>query len=446
MVRKIHGPDVMVWPSHHYREYDMTILGFPITRCALAWLRCRSGNFGLLAALVMIPLLIAVGVAIDFAAVHHRKAAMQDAADSAALAAAAGGAGGEKTVAYGLLDAHLDNSTVTAVGEAPSWEHQVTVDRDAVAVAVEEDYPTAIMHMFGFKTIPVSVVAKAVRAPGSSACVLILDPSKADALRIINANSVTNECGFQVNSAHMQRAFYMENQGKFSASSIAVNGRSKVVGKVISPLPVDGSPVVPDPLAGMAEPVARTAACTSNGLKTINSQGKTSIDPGIYCGGLTLNASDDVTLKPGIYTFRGGPLTLNTSAKVIGKDVLFYFEDAQSPLMLNGAAILQVSAPTIGPHAGILMFQGRKAKEDNVQFRINTSAGSFYNGAIYLPYAVIDWNVSGSLNAESSYTALITKVLNLYVSGTAHFKKPTQAGGAFVPTGLSGGGGVRLVL
>lgn len=39
-----------------------------------------------------------------------------------------------------------------------------------------------------------------------------------------------------------------------------------------------------------------------------------------------------------------------------------------------------------------------------------TSAGSFYNGAIYLPYAVIDWNVSGSLNAESSFTALIAKV------------------------------------
>jgi hypothetical protein len=195
----------------------------------------------------------------------------------------------------------------------------------------------------------------------------------------------------------------------------------------------------------MAEPVARTAACTSNGLKTINSQGKMTIGPGVYCGGLTVNAADDITLKPGIYTFRGGAFTLNTSAKVAGKDVQFYFEDAQSPLMLNGAAILQVSAPTTGKHAGILMFQGRQAKDSNVQFRINTSAGSFYNGAIYLPYAVIDWNVSGSLNAESSYTALITKVLNLYVSGMALFKKPTAAAGVFVPAALSGGSGVRLV-
>lgn len=400
----------------------------------------------MLAALVMIPLLIAAGIAIDFAMAVNRKAAMQSAADAAALAGASEGVGGEKTVAQEFLNAHLGRRTTVDVEGTPEWEHQVVVERDSVAVAVEEDHRTTIMNMFGYKTIPLSVFAQAARNAGSSACVLILDPSKADALKIVNSNSVNNECGFQVNSSHAQRAFYIENQGKFFASSIAVNGRSKLgSGKVISPPPVDGSPVVPDPLAGLPEPVARTAPCTSKGLKTINSQGKTSISPGVYCGGLTLNATDDVTLKPGIYTFREGALTLNTSAKLIGKDVLFYFEDAQSPLMLNGAAVMQLSAPTTGDHAGILMFQGRKAQDSDVQFRINSSAGSFYNGAIYLPYAVIDWNVSGSLNAESDYSALITKILRLYVSGTAGFKKPTEAGNALVPAGLSGGGGVRLV-
>lgn len=424
----------------------MTILGFPATRRALALLRCRSGNFALMAALVMIPLMISVGVAIDFAAALSRKTDMQNAADAAALAAAADGAGAENTVAYGLLDAHLSADTMKGAEEAPTWEHQVTVERDSVEVVVEEDYRTAIMQMFGFKTIPISVLAKAARKAGSPACILILDPAKADALKIVNANSVINECGFQVNSSHTQRAFYIENQGKFSAPSIAVNGKSKLgSGKMISPPPVDGSPVVPDPLAGMPEPDARTAACTSNSLKTINSQAKMSIEPGVYCGGLTVNAADEVTLKPGVYAFRDGAFTLNTSARVTGTDVQFYFEDAQSPLLLNGAAILQVSAPTKGEHAGILMFQGRKAMDSNVQFRINTSAGSFYNGLIYLPYAVIDWNVSGSLNTESSYTALIAKVLNLYVSGTALFKKPTQDGNDFIPSGLSGGRGIRLV-
>ncbi len=434
------------YSSSSRKELAMTILNlFPFSRCAQALLHCRSGNFGLLAALVTIPLIAAFGIALDFAAAFNRKTAMQSAADAAALAGAAADPGAEQTIAYGFLGAHIGHKDATGPKPSPHWKHQVTVERDTVAVTVQEDHRTAIMHLFGFKTLHLSVHAKAARTSGSAACVLILDPNKADALKIINANSVINECGFQVNSSHNQRAFYMENQGKFSASEIAVSGQSKLAGKMISPAPVDGSPVVPDPLADMAEPVARTAACTSKTLKTINAQGKTSLEPGVYCGGLTLNASDDVTLKPGIYAFRGGALTLNTSAKVMGKDVQFYFEDAQSPLMLNGAAILQVSAPTTGTHAGILMFQGRQAKDSNVQFRINTSAGSFYNGAIYLPYAVIDWNVSGSLNTESSFTALITKVLNLYVSGTTYFKKPTAVGKDFVPNGFAKTSGVRLV-
>ncbi|WP_104663806.1 TadE/TadG family type IV pilus assembly protein [Ensifer adhaerens] len=424
----------------------MNILNLPpIKRCAAALLKCRSGNFGLLAAIVAIPLIAAIGVAIDLAAALNRKAVMQGAADAAALAGAAAGAGAEQKIAEEFLGAHLGRDDTKTPKEPPRWNHRVSVERDTVAVVVNEEHETAIMHMFGFRTVPISVLAKAARRSGSSACILILDPGRADTLKIINSNSVTSECGFQVNSSHAQRAFYAENQGKFSAPQIAVNGQSKLSGRIISPPPADGSPVVPDPMADMAEPLPRNAACTSNSLKTINSQGKTSLEPGVYCGGLTVNATDELTLKPGIYAFRGGALTLNTSARVSGKDVLFYFEDAQSPLMLNGAAILQVSAPTTGPHAGILMFQGRKAKDSSVQFRINTSAGSFYNGAIYLPYAVIDWNVSGSLNSESKFTALIAKVLNLYVSGTAFFKKPAAGAEAFVPSGFGGGGGVRLV-
>lgn len=363
---------------------------------------------------------------------------MQSAADAAALAGAAAGVGSEQKIAVGFLGAHLGSNDTQDLKEPPSWNHQVTVERDTVAVAVNEDYETAIMHMFGFRTVPISVIAKAARGSGNSACILILDPGRADALKIINSNSVTSECGFKVNSSHSQRAFYAENQGKFAAPLIAVTGQSKLSGRLISPPPVDGSPVVPDPMAGMPEPVSPNDACTSQSLKTINSQGKSSLEPGIYCGGLTVNATDELTLKPGIYAFRRGALTLNTSAKVIGKGVLFYFEDAQSPLFLNGAAILQVSAPTSGAHAGILMFQGRQAKDSSVQFRINTSAGSFYNGAIYLPYAVVDWNVSGSLNSESKFTALITRVLNLYVSGTAFFKKPGKRAKISCPTASAG--------
>lgn len=403
----------------------------------LKFLRDRSGNLGVMSALLLVPLFGAVGLAVDYTGALRMQSVLQNAADASVLAAAAT-PGKEQTVSHGFLAGHLG-------ADAIEGKYDVSVEGNLVSVNARGDYKTTFIHILGIGSVPLAVQAKAMRSAGSSACILILDPDKADALKIINANAVASDCGFQVNSANSQRAFYIDNGGKFSAPLVAVHGKSKVSGKMLSPAPVDGSPVIADPLQTMAEPVPSTTACTSNGLKTIDTQVKLTINPGVYCGGLTLNASDDVTFKPGIYTFRGGPLTLNTSARLLGAGVLFYFEDEQSPLLMNGSAIMQISAPTTGPHAGILMFQGRKAINADIQFRINTAAGSFYDGTIYLPYTVIDWNVSGSANAEASYTALIAKRLNLSVSGTVVFKKPPASGPVPVPTALAGTPQVRLV-
>lgn len=403
----------------------------------LKFLQDRSGNLGVMSTLLLIPLFGAVGLAIDFAGALRMRSHLQNATDASVLAAAAA-PGDEHAVSHSFLVGHLGADTVKG-------KYDVSVDGDLVSVTTRGDYQTSFMRILGIDTVPLLAQAKAMRSPASAACILILEPAKADALKIANANSIASECGFQVNSAHNQRAFSIDNGGKFSAPLVAVHGKSRVSGKMISPAPTDGSPAVADPLANMPEPVPSTAVCTSKSLKTIDTQVKLTINPGVYCGGLTLNASDDVTFKPGIYTFRGGPLTLNTSAKLLGEGVLFYFEDEQSPLLMNGSAIMRISAPTSGTHAGILMFQGRKAINANVQFRINTAAGSFYDGTIYLPYTVIDWNVSGSVNAEASYTALIAKVLNLNVSGTVSFRKPAAPGPVPVPIALAGSSRVRLV-
>lgn len=418
-------------------------------RLAARFLHDRSGNFAMLSALTLIPIVGAVGCGVDFIAASSERRAMQNAADSAVLAAAASAAGSEDSVVHDFLAAHLGSDTdLSEGGHDHNWAHTVAVTNNVVEVTVSDSYPTSFMKVLGVSAVALTVKAKATRpAAGASGCILILDPAVTDALKVINANSFTSECGIQVNSAHKSRAFYMENNGTFAAPSIAVAGKSTVTTKhALQPPPKDGSPVVPDPLAGMAEPGSPNAACTSQSLQTINSHTKISLNPGVWCGGLTLNTSDDVTLKPGVYTFRNGPFTLNASAKVIGKGVTLFFEDEKSAFISNGAAIMELSAPTTGAHAGIVMFQGRKAKSFDVPYRLNTAAGSFYDGTIYLPYAVIDWNVSGSVNAGANYTALIAKVLRIYVSGSVVFRKPASGSPTPTPAAMAGrGGGVRLI-
>ncbi|APH72037.1 pilus assembly protein TadG-related protein [Aquibium oceanicum] len=50
--------------------------------------RDRSGNFGIMAAFAMVPLVLGAGVAIDFSSLSNRKAELQNALDAAALAVA----------------------------------------------------------------------------------------------------------------------------------------------------------------------------------------------------------------------------------------------------------------------------------------------------------------------------------------------------------------------
>jgi Flp pilus assembly protein TadG len=50
--------------------------------------RCESGNFGMMAAIAMVPLVMAAGVAIDFSSISNRHSELQNALDAAAIAIA----------------------------------------------------------------------------------------------------------------------------------------------------------------------------------------------------------------------------------------------------------------------------------------------------------------------------------------------------------------------
>lgn len=67
-----------------------------------AWLKNRRGNVAMMAAILGVPLMIAVGTAVDVARVLEYRTALQNAADSAALAAISEGSPGRE-YAYSLI-------------------------------------------------------------------------------------------------------------------------------------------------------------------------------------------------------------------------------------------------------------------------------------------------------------------------------------------------------
>lgn len=102
-------------------------------RLAARFLRDRSGNFAMLSALTMLPIIGAVGCGVDFIAASSERRVMQNAADSAVLAAAASPAGSEDGVVHDFLAAHLGSDTdVAEGGHGHAWAHAVAVANNVV--------------------------------------------------------------------------------------------------------------------------------------------------------------------------------------------------------------------------------------------------------------------------------------------------------------------------
>jgi hypothetical protein len=132
------------------------------------------------------------------------------------------------------------------------------------------------------------------------------------------------------------------------------------------------------------------------------------ISPGVYCGGMKLNAGAEVTLNPGIYYLDGGDLTVNGGATLTGDGVTLVFTSKNrngfATASINGGATINLTPPKTGATAGIVMF-GDRGIPTGSSFKFNGGAQQYLGGAIYLPTAAISF--SGGAGTSTSCTQLI---------------------------------------
>src|SRR5207244_12344798 len=89
-----------------------------------------------------------------------------------------------------------------------------------------------------------------------------------------------------------------------SASAINVTGG---VGSTsgFTPAPVTGATPEPDPFASVQPPTY--SGCDHSGLVKVHNA-TTTLNPGTYCAGITIDASSNATFNPGLYIVRGGDI------------------------------------------------------------------------------------------------------------------------------------------
>jgi hypothetical protein len=157
------------------------------------------------------------------------------------------------------------------------------------------------------------------------------------------------------------------------------------------------------------------------------------LNPGNYCGGISVTGKANVTLNAGTYLITGGGVTFNSAGNINGTGVTFYVSAGGGGVSINpthsGALTADLVAPTTGAFAGILFYQDRGNASNAT---IDGNGGSKLQGALYFPDAALNLN---DVSATAAYTIAVAESLSLTAT-TFNVNYTSLPGGSPVKTAV----------
>ncbi|HEX8164615.1 MAG TPA: pilus assembly protein TadG-related protein [Beijerinckiaceae bacterium] len=409
------------------------------------------------------PLLFgAIGVAVDYSTWASQTAKLRSAADLAALAAT-----------RELQVGNPDEARIQSVAQSIVAQQIHVADGDGpVAVATTPIRSTAQGPIKGVKVTltqrknaimsrlvtpeltDIEVSATAQMAGGTKVCVVGLDEAAPDTIRLDDQARISaGGCSVYVNSKSTT-ALRAENGSQVVSMLACTSGGYKSTSSAnFAPrAPTTDCPKTPDPLAD--RPAPPVGSCLFSTFLKIQAVTRT-LNPGTYCGGLYIERGARVTLNPGIYVIKDGPLivgpgpllsgagapglsaiaalgdpnhdanddgTAASTGWLKGTGVGFYFTGDVKPNKKTGQTVVmrfepnslvEITAPTSGPMAGLLFHEDRTAIADR-RFEILSDSARRLVGTIYIPRGVFSVSANQTVADLSEYTAIVTKRMELF--------------------------------
>lgn len=376
------------------------------------FLRNEEGNMGVLAAIVLVPIMGAMAIAVDHNIIVSHYADMQQAADSAALASALAAKGARGDVATTTFHKNLPTST-----DAKSVFSE---DGTSVTVIGNDTINLVFSGLIGKKTVDVKVVSQAAinNAGPDSACILVLDPNRSRAMMVSSDSDFEIDCGLQVNSSSRE-GVTVRSRGVLTATNVNVVGQSDVAsGGSMSVTATHNAAPIEDPFASLPAPPEATGSCDyPNNMNIDEDDGPHVFAPGIYCGQLYFHRGADITFLPGVHVFRH-QIDARGDTTIDATDVMMYFEGDSAYLNLHNHAKLDLSAPKTGDYQGIAIFQDRTA--ESRRFNFHSDSISNIEGAIYIPNGGLNVHSRAHLQQTAKNTKIIVKTMD--VDSNAHLE------------------------
>ena len=405
-----------------------------------------AGQALVVVALLMVVLIGFMGLGIDLGYLRYMKRRLQQAADAAAIAGAqelsqCGSTPSCTALRAAAQSAMTENgftgSTLVAGCGSSSDSLILTVnnppcsvstdphksDNHYVEVLVSQVQPLFFSSIFGSRTVKLTARSEAGLGSGAS-CIFALDPSGSNAISVDFLASVNSACGVvDESSSSSGLSCFL---GALRATSIQVVGNTSSFLCTLSPSPRTHvlTPAPADPLAYLTAPSVGSCGVSSsspymgyNGSSSgLSISGTATLNPGVYCGGIRLNAGANVTLNPGTYILTspsstsatGYGLTVDIGARVSGSGVMFYNtvrSGAGSPGPIQfvftsfGGSGVSLTAPTSGTYQGILFWQDA-ANTSQAQILGSSSFNTTLQGSFYFPKAKVVFAFDGPIQYD----------------------------------------------
>jgi hypothetical protein len=310
----------------------------------------------LFVAVSLVGLLGLMAIAIDIASGHQERRMAQTGADAGAIG------GGRQ------IERHLDSASVVSYAFNSALRNgfpasQVLVfyppqqglhinDMKFVEVRIGKRIPTIFGSIFNRDSLDIQARAVAGMGTASSYCVVNL---ASEGLGINWDGRMTTNCGVVGNASIYLKKGIDGNPPPDVSAVGTVDARG---GSTHS-----GVPPVPDPFSYLTVP-AETSCDFTNTVVTTDQF----LDPGVYCGGITVNDNILATLRPGLYIVRGGGIKGGQieawgGVTIINTNGVGNNQTAYKPFVFGNNCKFHIQAPSSGQYRGVAVIVDPAAPE-----------------------------------------------------------------------------------
>ena len=408
----------------------------------------EGGAIAIQMALMFLAIIGFVSLGTEVGVVYFIYRQMQSAADAAVLGAVIAQAKGEPSnyanealsIAATAGFVNGQNGTVVSVVSPPTTGSHAG-QTGAIEVIISQPQTLMLASLINANPLTISVHADAA-ASGYGACMLALKTSGNSTFSIsggVTVNLVS--CDLAVNSTGGQ-AISLSGGATLDVRNVYdVGGESIGGGAVIdaSGTNTTGASATANPYSSYSVP--SFGACNYNNYSISNGNTAT-LQPGVYCNGMSFQGAAVVTLNSGIYYVDRGTFNVANGATVTGNGVTIVLTSSTganyATASFGGGATTNFTALSTGPTAGLAFFQDPRAPTGSSS-NLSNGASTTITGALYFPTQGLTF--SGGTSTGSACLQIVGYTITLSNGATL---RAGCSGTGVLPIG-SGGGASGLI-